>query len=116
MPAMIERLKRYGEIAAALAACGAILAAIVGVTGGSLPPWPSIALAQSLQLQVKQNQLSLTLLQRDYYQTQLNAAQADLAKHPDSTAAGAQVQSLQWKLRIIDSQLTAATAPATPPG
>lgn len=58
-------IARHGEIATNVSAIGAIFFGVVWLTGGTFPPWYTLAQAQTLQEQITKQQLETTRQQAE---------------------------------------------------
>lgn len=109
---MPMRVPTIHEAGTAIIATAAVAGALTYFGIGMTVPWATagdfVKLEQSVDQMLKQqdNQgRALLILQRDYYQKNLDEANKELRKDPDNTLAKKQKDNAEKWLRYIDAQL-----------
>lgn len=109
---LLDTLKRTGEAVGATVAIYCFAAAIIAACGGSLPPWSTVAQAQTLEdslkkfevdqaRQDKATQANIDLLFLSQLRTEAASANVRYASHPRDPQAKADAWFAQKRLDIF---------------
>jgi hypothetical protein len=99
---MFERVKRWGEAAAAATALWALILGFTTAVGGHLPPWATYAWAQSQDQITRQNALQLSELNVIMLSDKVAQIQGALQTNPGDVNLRASL--LYWEQQLAVAQ------------
>lgn len=99
---LFDRLKRWGELAAAMTAVAAVFSAMVAAFGGHLPPWATWAWAMSLEDATKQNSIQIGQLNTLLLSDKVSQLEGAVAANPGDQNLRASLN--YWKLQLQIAQ------------
>lgn len=95
---MFDRIKRWGEIAAATSAVAVLFSAVVAFLGGHLPPWTPYAWAQTAQQSIDQNALAVQQLRTLIISDKVAQLQTYVAANPGDVRARQELS--YWSIQL----------------